>query len=84
MLNQLIDYFTKTVVPQELSSALKDEMLDAMQELISDCENLRDNMRKQLLKYYENGQIGEFLARVFQRALLANNKVTASKEKKSA
>ena len=40
--------------------------------------------KKQLLKYYENGQIGEFLARVFQRALLANNKVTASKGKKSA
>ena len=77
MLNQLIDYFTKTVVPQELSPALIDEMLDAMQELVRDCENLRDNKKKQLLKYYENGQMGEFLARVFQRALLANNKVTA-------
>lgn len=50
-LNQLIDYFTKTVVPQELSPALKDEMLD-VQELIRDCENLGDNKKKQLLKYY--------------------------------
>ena len=83
-LNQLLDYFTKTVVPHELSPALKDEMLDAMQELVRDCENLRDTKKKQLLKYYESGQIGEFLARVFQRALLANNKVTASKERKSA
>lgn len=82
-LDAMIKYFNEKVVPIELSDALKDEMLDAMVELVENCD-LRDNKRKQLLGYYNKGEIGEFLARVFQRALLGNNKVAPSRRKKSA
>jgi hypothetical protein len=80
---ELIRYFNDIVVPRELSPALQDEMLEAMAELVDNCD-LRDSKKKQLLKYYENGQIGEFLARVYHRALLGNNKVAPSRKKQSA
>lgn len=83
ILEELIRYFDNTVVPHELSPALQDEMLDAMVELVENCD-LRDNKKKQFLKYYKKGQSGEFLARVYQRALLGNNKVTPSRKKMSA
>ncbi len=79
----MIEYFNTKVVPLELSDGLKDEMLDAMVELVQNCD-LRDSKKKQLLKYYEKNEIGEFLARVFQRALLGNNKVATSRRKISA
>lgn len=82
-LDELVHYFDNTVVPHELSPALRDEMLDAMVELVENCD-LRDSKKKLFLKYYEKGQIGEFLARVYQRALLGNNKVTPSRKKMSA
>lgn len=83
MLDKMIDYFNNKVVPYEISDALKDEMLDAMVELVDNCD-LRPAAKKRLKKYYEEGAIGEFLARVFQRALLGDNKVAPSKKKKSA
>ncbi len=78
-----IKYFNEKVVPIELSEALKDEMLDAMVELVNNCD-LRDSKKKKFLKLYNDGKIGEFLACVFQRALLGNNKVAPSRRKKSA
>ncbi|MBP3805703.1 MAG: hypothetical protein J6I76_17750 [Oribacterium sp.] len=72
-----IDYFKNTIVPKELSEATTDEMLDAMVELVNNCD-LRPNKKKQFLKYYNDGEIGEFLARVFQRALLGNNHVASA------
>lgn len=83
MLEKMITYFDDKVVPMEISDALKDEMLDAMVELVNNCD-LKPTAKKRLMKYYEDGAIGEFLARVFQRALLGDNKVAPSKKKKSA
>lgn len=83
MLEKMITYFNDKIVPMEISDALKDEMLDAMVELVNNCD-LKLTAKKRLMKYYEEGAIGEFLARVFQRALLGNNKVAPSKKKKSA
>lgn len=83
MLQRMIDYFNDKVMPYEISEALKDEMLDAMVELVDNCD-LKSAAKKRLKKYYEDGKNGEFLARVFQRALLGNNKVASSKKKKSA
>lgn len=83
MLEKMISYFNDKVVPLEISDALKDEMLDEMVELVNNCD-LKQASKNRLMKYYENGAIGEFLARVFQRALLGDNKVAPSKKKKSA
>ena len=82
-LTKMITYFKDKVVPIELSEALMDEMLEAMVGLVNDCD-LSDSKKKQFLKYYEKGEVGEFLARVFQRALLGKNKVTSSRKKISA
>lgn len=83
MLREMIDYFENKVVPYEISDALKDEMYDAMVELVQQCD-LRECKKTQLLKYYHDGKLGEFLARVFQRALLGNNKVAPTRKKKTA
>lgn len=83
ILPRMITYFNEKVVPYEISDALKDEMLDEMLELLENCD-LKPTAKKRLKKYYEDGQVGEFLARLFQRALLGNNKVASSKKKKSA
>lgn len=83
MLQALITYFNDKVIRIEISAALKEEMLDAVLELVENCD-LRASAKKRLKKYYESGNIGEFLARVFQRALLGNNNVASSKQKKSA
>lgn len=83
MLQKMIAHFNKTIVPYEVSDALKDEMLDAMLELVDNCD-LKPIAKKRLKEYYESGAIGEFLARVFQRALLGNNKVASPKKRKSA
>jgi hypothetical protein len=83
MLEEMIRYFGEKVIPYELSDALKDEMLDAMEELVQNCD-LRDSKKKQILDYYKNGEIAEFLARLFQRALLGNNKVAPTRRKKAA
>lgn len=83
MLQAMIEHFNNKVVPYELSDALKDEMYDAMVELVEQCD-LRESKKKQLLKYYNDGKIGEFLARVFQRSLLGNNKVAPTRKRKSA
>ena len=82
MLTKIIAYFNSSVVPL-LSDAITDEMYDAMKELIENCD-LRDSKKQQLMKYYDDGKYGEFLGRVFQRALLGNNKVSSPQRKKSA
>ena len=58
-------------------------MYDAMKELVENCD-LRDSKKQQLMKYYGDCKYGEFLGRVFQRALLGNNKVSSPQRKKSA
>ena len=83
MLQEMINYFDTKVVPYELSDALKDEMYDAMVELVQQCD-LRESKKAQLLKYYHDGKFGEFLARAFQRALLGNNKVAPTRKRKTA
>ena len=82
-LEMYVDYFTNTIVPNELSETTMDEMLEAMVDLVNNC-NLPPNKKKQFLKYYNNGEIGEFLARIFQRALLGENHVASEKDKISA
>lgn len=83
MLTKLIEHFERTIVPYEITEALRDEMLDAMVELIDNCD-LNPAAKNRFKKYYEAGKTGEFLARLFQRALLGNNKVAPSKRKKAA
>ena len=82
-LQKYIEYFRYTVIPKKLSDATKDEMLDAMVELVNGCD-LRPNKKKQFLKYYYADEIAAFLARVFQRALQGNNHVASSNAKISA
>lgn len=82
MLTKIITYFDSSVVPV-LSDAIADEMYDAMKELVENCD-LRDSKKHQLMKYYADCKYGEFLGRVFQRALLGNNKVSSPQRKKSA
>ena len=82
MLTKIITYFDSLVVPV-LSDAIADEMYDAMKELVENCD-LRDSKKQQLMKYYADCKYGEFLGRVFQRALLGNNKVSSPQRKKSA
>lgn len=83
MLDKLIKYFNDKVIPYEIADALKDDMLDAMAELVEKCD-LTDKRKKALLAFYSKGECGEFLARTFQRALLGNNKVAPTRRKKAA
>ena len=82
-LEVLIKYFEGLLQKGILSDALKDEMLETMIELVSNCD-IPDGKCKKLIACYNQGRIGEFLARLFQRALLGNNKVTPKKQQKSA
>ena len=84
-------------IPQRIQTEIgKNETLDILIEhfaskkfkaAISDakeCDNISDSKRKALLKYYTGLGSYEFLARVFQRAVLGNNKVTSAKKRKKA
>ncbi len=73
-LKKSIDYFEKSVIPCVISDALEDELMEAMVKLVKECD-LNENKKEVLLSFYEQKKYGEFLARVFQRALLGNNKV---------
>lgn len=83
-LNLLIEYFNSNSLTSFIVYAKADEMFEAMVNLVKECDNLSDAKKKTLLKYYTGYKSYEFLARVFQRALLENNKVTPSKKKKKA
>lgn len=83
-LDILIKYFTSKALTSRIVYAKADEMFEAMVGLVQECDNLSDTKKKALLKYYTGYDSYEFLARVFQRALLENNKVAPSKKKKKA
>ena len=59
-------------------------MLEAMVDLVQSCSNLPTTVRTKILKCHTLKKYAEFLARTFQRALLADNKVAAPKRKKKA
>lgn len=83
-LDILIKHFTSKDFKAAISDAKEDEMYEAMVALVKECDNITDSKRKALLKYYKGLGSYEFLARVFQRAVLGNNKVTSSKKRKKA
>ncbi|MBR3510364.1 MAG: hypothetical protein IKO03_16520 [Lachnospiraceae bacterium] len=73
-LNKMITYFNTTVLPCVIKEALLDEMIEAVEELVKTC-NLSESKKNALLNFCTPDKYGEFLARVFQRALLEENKV---------
>lgn len=79
----LIKYFSSKEFKAAISDAKEDEMYEAMVALVEECD-ISDSKKKSLLKYYTGLGSYEFLARVFQRAVLGNNKVTSSKNRKKA
>ena len=79
----LIKYFTSKDFTQMIVDAKEDEMYEAVITLVKECE-ISDSKKKALLKYYKGTGSYEFLARVFQRAVLGDNKVTSSKKRKKA
>ena len=83
-LDALIQYFSSEEFQSEIVDALREEMLDAMVNLVQSCSNLPTTVRTKILKCYASNKHAEFLARTFQRALLANNKVSTPKRKKKA
>lgn len=82
-LEVMIKYFTSPSFAELIVDATADEMYEAMVNLVSSCD-ISDSKKKGLLKYYNSGAKLEFLVRVFQRAVLGNNKVTSAKRKKKA
>ena len=82
-LEALIKNFKSKDFIDQLSEATEDEMYEALIALVTDCE-ISDTKKKSLLKYYHSGERLEFLARVFQRAALGDNKVTSTKRKRKA
>jgi len=80
----LIKHFASNNFKVAISDAKEDEMYEAMVMLVNECDNISDSKRKALLKYYTGLGSYEFLARVFQRAVLGNNKVVSSKKRKKA
>lgn len=48
----MIGYFNETAVSEKISEALKDEMLEAMLDLVNECD-LSESKKKKLFKYYE-------------------------------
>lgn len=83
-LDALILYFASDEFQQEIADALRDEMLEAMVELVQSCSNLPQSARNKILKCHTSKKYPEFLARTFQRALLADNKVSSPNRKKKA
>ena len=83
-LDVIIEYFSSSTFKEAISDAKEDEMYEAMVALVKECDNIRETKRKALLKYYTGLGSYEFLARVFQRAILGNNKVTSTKKRKKA
>ena len=79
----IIKYFTSKDFTQMIVDAKEDEMYEAVITLVKECE-ISDSKKKALLKYYKGTGSYEFLARVFQRAVLGDNKVTSSKKRKKA
>ena len=83
-LDALINHFGSEGFRAEISDAKEDEMYEAMVSLVEECENVPDSKKMVLLKYYKGPGSYEFLARVFQRALLGDNKVASSKSRNKA
>lgn len=79
-----IEYFNSNVFKAAISDAKEDEMFEAMIALINECDNISDSKKKLLLKYCTGPDSYEFLARVFQRAVLGDNKVVSPKKRKKA
>lgn len=79
----LIKYFSSKKFKEAISDAMTDEMFEAVVTLVKESD-LSDSKKKALLKYYHGLDSYEFLARVFQRAVLGDNKVASSKKRKKA
>ena len=80
----LINYFSSKNFKAAISEAKEDEMYEAMVVLVEESGNISDSKKKALLKHYHGLGSYEFLARVFQQAVLGDNKVTSSKNRKKA
>ena len=83
-LQVLIQYFSSQEFQEEIADALREEMMEAMVDLVQSCSNLPATVRTKILKCHTSKKYAEFLARTFQRALLADNKVSTPKRKKKA
>ena len=59
-------------------------MYEAIVALVEESDNISDSKKKALLKHFTGLGSYEFLARVFQRATLGDNKVASSKKRKKA
>ncbi len=82
-LDVIIKCFSSKDFIENIVDAKTDEMYEAMVNLVVESD-IPETKKKALLKYYTGFNSYEFLARVFQRALLGDNKVASSKKKKKA
>ena len=82
-LQVLIDYFNSTEFKEQLLEIKEDDLDEAMIKLVNACD-LGENRKNSLLKVYRGGKRYEFYARVFQLALLGENKVASPEKNKSA
>lgn len=82
-LDILITYFSSKALTAKIADAKADEMFEAMVQLVKECD-IPDSKKKGLLKVYADHKPYEFLARVFQRAIFGNNKVTSSRARTKA
>lgn len=79
-LKVIIDNFNNTVIPCVISEALRDELLESVVCLVNGSD-LSDAKKSFLISFHQQKHYGEFLGRVFQRALLGNNKIAKSSKK---
>ena len=80
---KIISHFTDDLYPAQMNTATKDEMLNQMHELITECD-LDDKKKNILFNLYKNKKYGMFLAKAFIFALLGRNKIKSVRSKKSA
>lgn len=82
-LDTLIKYYKSSEFTDQLLEATDEEMYEAVIDLVNQCD-IGDTAKKRLMKVYNSGKRLEFLARVFQRAVLGDNKVVSKQRRKKA
>lgn len=69
-------YFEEHVLTDLINPQKEEQAIKAVKELVSEAENLDDNLRKSWLDECDNGDIGAFLAHVFLYAVPQSNVVS--------
>lgn len=82
-LDKIIEFYNSKMIDNVLVEALREEMYDALADLVQSCD-VPPKKKEKWLKLHGNGEDGAFLACVFQYAVLQKNKVSPGKKQKKA